>query len=148
MWPMFLGLLVSTLMSSALAFSSPMMMPFDLSGIDPKSCPAPMSNFDLSEFLGEWYLLEYEFATEPRLTPLDCLSFKFTIDDVGMGSDMSVLTSNFTFRFPPKSGFKYNVPTFGIFDTDSNAKWTTNFKKGNFVEILSFTRSFVYDLAS
>ena len=46
-------------------------------------------------------------------------------------SDIDVMVSNFTFRFPPKTGFSYHVPTFGMFSEDNKAQWTTNFKNGN-----------------
>ena len=95
-----------------------------------------MKNFELSEFLGDWYLLEYEFAAETKLTHLDCLNFKFTLNDVGIGSDMSVMVSNFTFRFPPKTGFTYHIPTFGLFSTNDNGQWTTNFKNVDMVSVV------------
>ena len=34
------------------------------------------------QFLGNWYILEYEYAEETRLNSVDCLGFKFTVDDV------------------------------------------------------------------
>ena len=40
---------------------------------------------------------------------------------------MNVMTANFTFRFPPKTGFSYNVPTYA-FLSDNKAKWTTTLK--------------------
>ena len=45
---------------------------------------------------------------------------------------MSVMTANFTFRFPPKSGHSYNVPTYAFFADDTSAKWTTTFKNSKF----------------
>jgi len=93
-----------------------------------------MPNFELSEFLGDWYILEYEFASETKLTHLDCLGYKYTLNDVS--DDMSVMVSNFTFRFPPKSGHMYHVPTFAIFGNDSSAKWNTNFRNVEMVSVV------------
>jgi len=106
--------------------------------VDSKTCPAPMSNFEVSEFLGDWYLLEYEFASETKLTHLDCLGFKYTLNDMDMAteSDIDVMVSNFTFRFPPKTGFSYHVPTFGMFSEDNKAQWTTNFKNVEMVSVV------------
>ena len=49
---------------------------------------------------------------------------------------MSVMTANFTFRFPPKSGHSYNVPTYAFFADDTSAKWTTTFKNSKFSQFL------------
>merc|ERR1711971_377702 len=127
-WPVVLTLAV-TLVSGTTGFSSPLLMPLSASE---KACPAHMSNFELSEFLGEWYLLEYEFAAENKLNRLDCLGFKYTLNDIDSTND--VMISNFTFRFPPATGFMYHVPTFAIFDDETNARWNTNFKN---VEMVS-----------
>lgn len=132
-WPLVLSL-ASSLLSLSSAFSSQLLL-----GITPdngKTCPAPMSNFELSEFMGDWYLLEYEFAAETKLTHLDCLGFKFTLNDVSLGSDDSVMISNFTFRFPPRNGFMYHVPTFGVFSDNAKSKWTTNFKNVEMVSVV------------
>ena len=86
----------------------------------------------LMQFLGNWYILEYEYAEETRLNQVDCLGFKFTVDDIPLSLDMSVMTANFTFRFPPKSGFSYHVPTYAFFSDDTQAKWTTTFKNGTY----------------
>ena len=80
--------------------------------------------------MGDWYLLEYEFAAENKLNRLDCLGFKFTLNDIDLASTSDVMISNFTFRFPPNTGFMYHVPTFAVFDEDTTAKWNTNFKNG------------------
>ena len=97
-------------------------------------------NYFFFKFLGEWYLLEYEFAAENKLNRLDCLGFKFTLNDMdlSLSSTSDVMISNFTFRFPPTTGFMYHVPTFAIFDVESTAKWNTNFKNGELVTFLSF----------
>merc|ERR1711997_581207 len=131
-WPVVLTLAV-TLVSGTTGFSSPLLMPLSASE---KACPAHMSNFELSEFLGEWYLLEYEFASENKLNRLDCLGFKFTLNDIDLASSSDVMISNFTFRFPPKTGFMYHVPTFATFDDDNTAKWNTNFKNVEMVSVV------------
>ena len=89
-----------------------------------------LSYFGSFQFLGDWYLLEYEFAAENKLNRLDCLGFKFTLNDIDLASSSDVMISNFTFRFPPNTGFMYHVPTFAVFDDDTTAKWNTNFKNG------------------
>ena len=61
------------------------------------------------------------------MNSVDCLGFKFTLDDIPLGPEMNVMTANFTFRFPPKTGFSYNVPTYA-FLSDNKAKWTTTLK--------------------
>merc|ERR1711997_595184 len=94
-WPVVLTLAV-TLVSGTTGFSSPLLMPLSASE---KACPAHMSNFELSEFLGEWYLLEYEFAAENKLNRLDCLGFKFTLNDIDLASSGDVMISNFTSFF-------------------------------------------------
>ena len=74
------------------------------------------------------------------------MGFKFTLNDIDSTSD--VMISNFTFRFPPATGFMYHVPTFAIFDDETNARWNTNFKNGkpfdsDNLEYL-FTFKFIY----
>jgi len=129
-WPVVFTL-AAALVSGTTGFTSPLLMPTIL-GADAKTCPAPMEGFELSQFLGDWYLLEYEFAAENKLNRLDCLGFKFTLNDIDSTND--VMISNFTFRFPPATGFMYHVPTFAIFDDETNARWNTNFKN---VEMVS-----------
>ena len=53
------------------------------------------------------------------------------------------MISNFTFRFPPNTGFMYHVPTFAEFDDDSSAKWTTNFKNGKHFHIQLRTSDYI-----
>merc|ERR1711879_421732 len=134
MWSIPLGLISLAALSSGM--TSPFLMPLT-SASDLRTCPQPMENFDLSQFLGNWYILEYEYAEETRLNSVDCLGFKFTVDDVpSLQLDMSVMTANFTFRFPPKSGHSYNVPTYAFFADDTSAKWTTTFKNTDMVSVI------------
>ena len=72
------------------------------------------------------------------MNSVDCLGFKFTLDDIPLGPEMNVMTANFTFRFPPKTGFSYNVPTYA-FLSDNKAKWTTTLKNdGKFSRMWKF----------
>merc|ERR1711963_22985 len=128
-------LLLGTLFTLSHGFSSPLMMPLGIkNGEAAQVCPAPMPNFELAEFLGDWYILEYEFASETKLTQLDCLGYKYNLND--LSDDMSVMVSNFTFRFPPKTGNMFHVPTFAIFSNDSKAKWNTNFRNVEMVSVV------------
>ena len=74
-----------------------------------------MPNFELSEFMGDWYIMEYEFASETKLTSLDCMGYKYTLNE----ASNDIMVANFTFRFPPKTGNMYHVPTFALFANDS-----------------------------
>ena len=64
------------------------------------------------------------------------------------------MTANFTFRFPPKTGFSYNVPTY-VFLSDNKAKWTTTLKNdGKFSKVfmtqwhyLKFSNITLYNFA-
>ena len=154
MWPVTLALLSYLAVSSA--FTSPFGIMSSSVG-ESRACPVPMNNFDLSQvrpvtikkslsaisrifstfqqFLGQWYILEYQYAEEASLNSVDCLGFKFTLDDIPLGPEMNVMTANFTFRFPPKTGFSYNVPTYA-FLSDNKAKWTTTLKNDGKFSIL------------
>ncbi len=73
--------------------------------------------------MGDWYVLEYEYTKEMRMKDLSCVAFKFTL------TEDEDLISNFTFRFPPTTGFFYHMPTVSIVSDLDNAVWETNFKK-------------------
>lgn len=68
--------------------------------------------------------MEYEYTSKMKMKDLSCVGFKFSL--TGLGD----LVSNFTFRFPPKTGFFYHVPTFSTVSDLDNAVWETNFKRG------------------
>merc|ERR1711953_283056 len=123
---------LSTLFVVSYGYSSPMMMPLDIETNPAQMCPVPMPEFELSEFLGDWYIMEYEFASETKLTSLDCLGYKYTLNDVSN----DIMVANFTFRFPPSSGNMFHVPTFAVFDEDTTAKWNTNFKNVEMVSVV------------
>ena len=120
---------LSTLFAVSYGYSSPMLMPLGIETNPAQMCPVPMPDFELSEFLGDWFIMEYEFASETKLTSLDCLGYKYTLNDVSN----DIMVANFTFRFPPKSGNMFHVPTFAVFGNDSSAKWNTNFRNGEFL---------------
>ena len=63
------------------------------------------------------------------MKPLDCLGFAYTLND------MDVMNATFSFRFPPTTGFTYNIATFGTFSDESKAQWTT--KYNNKLEMVS-----------
>lgn len=77
------------------------------------------------KFLGDWYVQEYQYASEIKLRGLSCVGFKFTLN--GLGD----IVSNFTFRFPPRTGHFYHVATFSSFNEANPAIWDTKFAGGN-----------------
>ena len=129
---------LTTLFAVSHGFSSPMMMPLGIETNPAQMCPVPMPNFELSEFMGDWYIMEYEFASETKLTSLDCMGYKYTLND----ASNDIMVANFTFRFPPKTGNMYHVPTFALFANDSSAKWNTNFRNGEL--LFQFSRQKKY----
>ncbi len=50
------------------------------------------SNPQFNQFMGDWYVLEYQYTTEMRLKDLSCVGFHFS--QTGFGD----IISNFTFR--------------------------------------------------
>merc|ERR1712004_519060 len=72
---------LSTLFAVSYGYSSPMLMPLGIETNPAQMCPVPMPDFELSEFLGDWFIMEYEFASETKLTSLDCLGYKYTLND-------------------------------------------------------------------
>ena len=54
---------LSTLFAVSYGYSSPMLMPLGIETNPAKMCPVPMPDFELSEFLGDWFIMEYEFAS-------------------------------------------------------------------------------------
>ena len=47
------------------------------------------------QFMGLWYILEYQYPKEMGLADLSCLSFRFSQEATG-------IKGNFSFRFPPR----------------------------------------------
>merc|ERR1712038_1721022 len=90
----------------------------------PKECPLynTQEGFKLQPFLGDWYVLEYIYNKPMRMKDLSCVGFHFSLTSFGE------LQSNFTFRFPAKTGHFYHVPTFSIVNPANSAVWDTQFK--------------------
>ena len=74
--------------------------------------------------MGDWYVLEYVYNKPMRMKDLSCVGFHFSLTSFGE------LQSNFTFRFPAKTGHFYHVPTFSIVNPANSAVWDTQFKGG------------------
>ena len=60
-----------------------------------------------------------------RMKPFGCLGFDFSLTDSGQ------LMSNFTFRFPAKTGFYFHVPSYSSVNTIYPAIWDTQMRGGN-----------------
>ncbi|TRY76554.1 hypothetical protein TCAL_06325 [Tigriopus californicus] len=106
--------------SSASAYHPPL---YGLESGKVPDCPIAQAktNFDLSQFLGDWYVLAYEYPKKMRLKDLSCVGLHFSM--AGFGD----IQSNFTFRFPAKTGFFYHVPTFSIVSQVKTSLWETQF---------------------
>lgn len=102
------------------------------------SCPiaAAKSNFDLSKFLGDWYVLAYEYPKKMRLKDISCVGLHFSLTEFGD------VTSNFTFRFPAQTGFFYHVPTFSFVSESKPSLWDTQLRG---VELISAIVDTDYD---
>lgn len=88
------------------------------------ACPISQSklNLDISRFMGHWYILEYQYPREMALTDLSCLSFRFSESEDG-------IVGNFSFRFPPRFGHFYHIPTLSnILAAGQDGLWMTQFK--------------------
>lgn len=96
------------------------------------SCPLDrsMAGFDINKFLGEWYVLEYEYTKEMRVKDLSCVGFHFSL------TEYQDIVANFTFRFPPTTGFFYHVPTFSTVSPIDTAVWETQFKNVELVSVI------------
>merc|ERR1712032_960304 len=77
------------------------------SAYDGMACPVAESkaNLNIRNFMGLWYILEYQYPTEMAVADLSCLSFRFREAEEG-------IIGNFTFKFPPGNGQFYHLPTF------------------------------------
>jgi len=87
-------------------------------------CPVTESkpNLDIDRFMGQWYILEYQYPKEMPQANLACLSFHFKEDQEG-------IIGNFSFRFPPRFGHFYHVPTVSsIIANGQEGLWMTQFK--------------------
>ena len=92
----------------------------------------PVSFFLSFQFLGDWYVLEYEYPKEMRLKDISCVGLHFSLTSFG-----DILT-NFTFRFPAKSGHFYHVPTFSMVSQLKTSIWETQFRGGAYIIPVQF----------
>ena len=79
------------------------------------------------QFLGDWYVLAYEYPKKMRLKDISCVGLHFSLTEFGD------VTSNFTFRFPAKTGFFYHVPTFSLVSETKKSLWETQFRGGEWL---------------
>ena len=84
------------------------------------------------QFLGKWYVLEYIYDKPKTLKAFGCISFDFSMTADGD------LKSNFTFKFPAKTGFYYHVPSYSPVNTIIPAIWDTKHKGGKNSRIMTF----------
>jgi len=105
--------------SQALRF----MVPDTTTGND-MVCPVAEGkpNLDIRRFMGHWYILEYQYPRSMELGDLSCLSFQFQESNSG-------ILGNFTFRFPPRFGHFYHIPTVSnVLANGQEGLWMTQFK--------------------
>merc|ERR1712183_896051 len=77
------------------------------------------------QFMGLWYIPEYQYPKEMGLADLSCLSFRFSQEATG-------IKGNFSFRFPPSHGHFYHIPTLSEVVADGqDGLWVTQFKGVN-----------------
>lgn len=76
------------------------------------------------QFLGKWYVLEYIYDKPKKMKAFSCIGFEFS------KNEDSELKSNFTFKFPAKTGFYYHVPSYSPVNTIIPAIWDTKHRGG------------------
>merc|ERR1712130_723039 len=106
------------------------------SAYDGMACPVAESkaNLNIRNFMGLWYILEYQYPTEMAVADLSCLSFRFREAEEG-------IIGNFTFKFPPGNGQFYHLPTFSnIVATGQDGLWMTEFKGATLLSLFSARR--------
>ncbi len=69
-------------------------------------------------------MLEYQYPKEMRLRDIGCVQLQYLA--FGMGD----IVSNFTFRFPPKTGHFYHVPSISLLSQVKASVWETQFRGG------------------
>ncbi len=69
-------------------------------------------------------MLEYEYPKKMDLHSLSCIGLHYSLT----GYD-SIVT-NFTFRFPAKTGHFYHLPTFALVTDQQRAVWEMQFRGG------------------
>ena len=82
------------------------------------------------QFLGKWYVLEYIYDKPKTLKAFGCIGFDFSM--TGDGD----LKSNFTFKFPAKTGFYYHVPSYSPVNTIFPAIWDTKHRGGKYLRFM------------
>jgi len=66
------------------------------------------------------------YSKPPYALPSTCLAHSYKWGrDIHGNANLDDLASNFTFRFPPSTGFFYIVPTHSLPHRDSPAVWDT-----------------------
>ena len=73
------------------------------------------------QFLGNWYVLEYQYAREMRLRDIGCVQLHYTA--LGVGD----IISNFTFRYPPRTGFFFHVAEISLLSDLQPSIWETQY---------------------
>ncbi|KAK9702940.1 hypothetical protein QE152_g29633 [Popillia japonica] len=89
---------------------------------DKKQCPKvkPIRNFDLSQLLGKWYVIQYYASSEEAL-PYRCMRAEFTMSPV-----LIDVTMNFTYSFTddPINEQLFGNITWTIPDRNIPSHWT------------------------
>jgi hypothetical protein len=83
-----------------------------------------MKVFYSFQFLGNWFVLEYQYPKEIRLHDIGCVQMHYSA--LGIGD----IISNFTFRFPPKTGHFYHMPSISLLSEVEASVWETQFRGG------------------
>ena len=74
------------------------------------------------QFLGNWYVLEYQYARKMRtLRDIGCVQLHYTA--LGVGD----IISNFTFRYPPRTGFFFHVAEISLLSDVQPSVWETQY---------------------
>ena len=76
------------------------------------------------QFLGEWYVLEYGYEKPKKMKAFGCIGLEFSMNAE------DELKSNFTFKFPAKTGFFYHVPSYSPVNSIIPAIWDTKHRRG------------------
>lgn len=90
----------------------------------PRECPITESkpNFNIDQFMGKWYIQEYQYPRETSVSDFSCTALTFS-----KGADG--ILGNFTFRFPPRYGFFHSVSAMStVIANGQDGLWMTEFK--------------------
>ena len=72
--------------------------------------------------MGNWYVLEYQYARKMALRDIGCVRLHYTAP-LGIGD----LISNFTFRYPPKTGYFFHVAEISLLSDVQPSVWETQY---------------------